>query len=114
MDTFKAMAMGMANRGRPRKVFDWKKAAELIRDRTPAFVEAGLREDWDYTSGVIFEDGKIDEECYTYLASNWATPQICMDGEFIDCFVMECDTEWRSDTKWPDVAREIVLAKVST
>ena len=108
MDTFTAFAMGQANRGNPLMVFDWKKAAEIIRDEKPQEAEAGLAGDWGYTAGVIFSDGKIVESEHAYLASNWATPQILIDGKYRDCYVMEGDTEWDEGTMWPDEARAIL------
>ncbi len=108
MDTLSAFAMGQANLGRPHKVFDWKKAAEIIRDEKPNRASAGLAGDWEYTGGDIYRDGKIVEDDYTYLSSNWATPQICVDGDYRDCFVMQGETEWSSDTKWPDEAKAIL------
>ena len=110
MDTISAFARGMANSGRPRMVFDWKRCAEIIRDERPREVEAGLAGDWEWTGGVIFRDGKIVEDEYTFLSSNWATPQILIDGSYRDCYVMQSETEWDSGTKWPDEARAILAA----
>ncbi len=59
MDTLSAFAMGQANLGRPHKVFDWKKAAEIIRDEKPNRASAGLAGDWEYTGGDIYRDGKM-------------------------------------------------------
>jgi hypothetical protein len=47
MDTMRAFAMGEANRGKELKVFDWEKAARLIRERSPESVWAGLSGDWE-------------------------------------------------------------------
>jgi hypothetical protein len=108
MDTISAFAMGMANQGRPKMVFDWKRCAEIIRDENPQEVEAGLSGDWEWTGGVIFKDGKIVDDQYTYLSSNWARPQVCVDGDYRDCFVMKSDANWDSGTKWPEEARAIL------
>lgn len=110
MDTFAAFAMGAANRGKPLMVFDWKKAAEIIRKEMPREAEAGLEGDWQFTGGLIFRDGKIVDDCYTYLASTWARPQILIDGAYRDCFVMEGETEWNESTKWPAEAKAILSA----
>lgn len=114
MDTFSAFAMGAANRGKPPMVFDWVKAATLIKERAPSRARAGLSGDWDWTGGVIFADGAPvpREETYTFLSSTWATPELDLDGEVIDCFIMAKDSPgWGSDTYWPDEALAI-LAKV--
>lgn len=105
--------MGEANRGKPLKIFDWDKAARLIKERKPICATAGLEGDWDYTSGEIFANGAPfpREHASTYLASTWATPQIEIDGDTIDCFVMESERpEWNSHTYWPDSAMEILVA----
>ena len=107
-------SIGQANRGREQKVFDWVKAANLIKNH-PDFpniqCEAGLAGDFEYTGGIIF-DGKIVEDDYTYLASTWATPTLIIDGEEHDCYVMENFTEWneaRSGQKRPKVLLTVSL-----
>lgn len=109
MDTIRAFMMGEANRGRELMVFDWEKAARLIAERKPSTASAGLSGDWEWTGGDIWRDGGPVIDDYTYLASTWATPEIDIDGEVIDCFRMQSATPgWGSDTKWPQSALEIV------
>lgn len=109
MDTFAAFIMGEANRGRPLRVFDWNKAATLIKERSATQASAGLTEDWDWTGGSILKDGKPDMEDYTYLASTWATPVLIIDGDYIECFLMENDVPgWNAETKWPESALAIL------
>lgn len=107
MDTMQAWARGEANRGKPLMVFDWHKAARLIKELKPKFVTAGLSGDWEWTGGTIYDNGPV-HDCYTYLASTWATPEISIDGNVFDCFIMESETEWRADTKWPQSAIDIL------
>lgn len=103
MDTLSAFANGEANRNKELMVFDWDKAAQLIRENKPETVSAGLRGDWEWTGGTIWENGEPDMESYTYLSSTWAVPEIDLDGEIIECFKMQSETnEWDSRTKWPD------------
>ena len=107
MDSFAALAMGMANRGKPLMVFDWNKAAELIKSRQPVTVSAGLAGDWEYTGGEIWANGKPvpEDEAYVYLASTWAYPEIEIDGVRQVCYVMEDETDgWDAHTYWPDEA----------
>ena len=108
MDTVVAWSLGEANRGKPLMIFDWHKAAELIKECSPKEVHAGLRGDWEWTGGAIYKDGKPvpQEDTYVYLASTWATPEIELDGQVFDCFVMEGESSngWGSDTYWPDSA----------
>lgn len=104
MDTMKVFARGEASKDNKVMVFDWDKAARLIRKHKPRVAEAGLQADWEGTGGVIFENGKPVTDSYTYLASAWAAPQIELDGEAQDCFVMRSKTKWDSGTKWPKSA----------
>lgn len=109
MNTWAAFAMGEANRGKEMMVFDWNKAARLIRERKPECASAGLRGDWEYTGGAIYEDGKPVMGDYTYLASTWAVPELDMDGAIVECFRMKHEVPgWDSKTKWPKSALDIL------
>jgi hypothetical protein len=70
MDSWSAFAKGEANRGKELMVFDWVKAAKLIKERKPIIASAGLCSDWEWTGGTIYENGKPvkKEDTYTYLA----------------------------------------------
>lgn len=108
MDTIYAFANGLANRGKELMVFDWHKAARLIRERGAQDASAGLSGDWEGTGGAILYDGKPCFET-TYLASTWATPELEIDGKLMDCFLMQSETDgWDCDTKWPESALEIL------
>ena len=108
MDSLSAFAMGEANKGKPLMVFDWDKAARLIVERKAKQARAGLSGDWEWTGGQIW-NGKPDMEDYTYLASTWATPEVEIDGEVEDCFVMQSEQpDWDAKTKWPESALKIV------
>ena len=101
MDTLKAFAMGEANRGKELMVFDWDKAARLIKESGCAEASAGLRGDWEWTGGRIFKDGKPYRGDYTYLASTWAVPEIEIDGRFYDCWKYEKELpRCGPNTKW--------------
>jgi hypothetical protein len=118
MDTLTVFAMGEANRGNKMKVFDWNKAAQIIKDRHASHASAGLSGDWEYTGGSILEDGKpVDkDETYVYLASTWATPELEIDYDTVDCFVMEDDVPpaWTdggddfASVYWPKSALDIL------
>ncbi len=109
MDTWSAFMMGQVNRGKELMVFDWAKAAHILRENGADYAEAGLAGDWSYTGGAILEDGKPVEEPYTYLASTWATPQLYLgQGVYVDCYLMQSETPgWDSSTCWPDEALSI-------
>lgn len=110
MDTISAFAMNRAAiaAGNVGKVFDWIKAAQIIRDRKPTEAVAGLSADMEWTAGTIYRDGKPvpSDESPTYLSSTWATPVLVLDdGEEIPCFLPKPDAPgWDSDTSWPPEA----------
>ncbi len=117
MDSLLAFTKGAANRGKEMMVFDWHKAAELIRDTGAKSASAGLRGDWDYTGGAILENGKpvASQDTYTYLASTWATPELELDdGARMPCYRMQSECpDWGAATYWPDTALAIVKATFS-
>ena len=47
MDTLMAFVIGERNRHKELMVFDWNKAARLIKERKPFVASAGLRDDWE-------------------------------------------------------------------
>ena len=109
MDTWSAFQMGEANRGKELKVFDWDKAARLIKEHNAKEASAGLEMDWEWTGGEIFRNGKPVLDSYTYLSSTWATPELEIDGEVFDCYTMQSETDgWDYDTKWPESAIKIL------
>jgi len=111
MDSRLAFANGEMYRNKESMVFDWEKAAELIKEHQPKLARAGLRDDWEYTGGSIWKDGSpVDEEStYVFLASTWAVPEIELDGEVQECYKMENEVpEWGAETFWPEEARKII------
>lgn len=112
MDTMTAFANGEANRDKGSMVFDWNKAAKLIKESGVKNASAGLSGDWEWTGGTILDNGKIPEDSHTYLASTWATPELEINGETIDCYLMQGETDgWDSDTFWPESAKAIMEEK---
>lgn len=111
MDTMEAFARGLASRGNESMVFDWCKAARIIKERKPELVEAGLAGDWEWTGGRIYKDGAPvpGDQTYTFLASTWAEPMLEVDGEFMDCYLMKSQSPgWDSSTYWPQEALDIL------
>jgi hypothetical protein len=89
-------------------VFDWVKAAQLIRDRRPLKAVARLAEDIDWTSVVIYCNGAIVDGGTPFLASSWATPVLVLDDEEIDCFVELIKDDSHYELMWPKEARAIL------
>lgn len=110
MDTISAFMNGQLNMGKARMVFDWDEAATLIAQHKPKRASAGLAGDWEWTGGEIWADGAPvpREDTYTYLASTWATPELNMDGDIVECYRMEYETEWDEETYWPESALRIL------
>lgn len=110
MSSDQIWAMSQATTGKMSKVFDWDKAATLIVEKGAQSAEAGLMEDWNWTSGSILEGGKpILERNMSHLASRWATPVVVIDGEEIECWRHPSEVpEWDAETFWPSSALEIL------
>lgn len=109
MDSMLAYANNLAaqERGAEDRVFDWHKAATLIKERKPTMASAGLQGDWEWTGGPIFEDGKPvpRDKTYTYLMSSWAIPELDLDGEVQECWCRPSEhPEWGAETYWPESA----------
>lgn len=111
MDTLSAFAMGEVNRYKPMMVFDWVRAARIIKERKPKTACAGLRGDWEYTGGEIYANRAPvpAEDTYVYLASTWAVPEIEVDGDVEECYKMQSDVPgWDAKTYWPAEAKQII------
>ena len=103
-----AFGRAQAAKGNEPMVFDWDRAAQILKDNSVQNAQAGLEEDWEYTGGDILVDGKIPKKSYTFLSSTWARPQLQYQGELINCYKMRKDTpNWSSEIFWPDSARKI-------
>ena len=56
-----------------------------------------------------------EDDTYVYLASIWATPELDLDGDVVDCFIEntpEANPEaWDAKTYWPESALAILKEK---
>lgn len=112
MNTLQAFGRNLAARGRETMVFDWDKAARLILEKKPKEASAGLRSDWEWTGGGIWSEGKPVKDDYTYLSSTWATPELDLDGDVVECFRPGSEVpDWGPNTKWPASALAILGIK---
>lgn len=112
MDVFTGSRASEAQaRGAIFMAFDWDKAAAIIKEAlktNPNLVaEAGLQGYWNFTGGIIFEDGKPTNDNYTYLQSNWAEPTLEINGEDIECWT-EANERFKEDTKWDKTSLDII------
>jgi hypothetical protein len=92
-------------------VFDWIKAAKIIKEQKPRVASAGLNGDWSHTGGDIYNDGKPVFDSYTYLQSIWAKPTLVLnDDEELECWLYTDEDEygWDEKTKWPKEAIDIL------
>ena len=99
--------------GKEPKIFDWDKAARLIREWQPNVAAAGLQEDWFWTGMDIYRDGRaIDKDevsMFPYTKSCWATPILVLDGEEIACWIpASAKPEQNANTYWPKSALNIL------
>lgn len=81
------------------KYMDWKKVQQIVNDHPDSVIYAGLMEDWDNTSGLIYARGEYYNG-YVYGASVWATPIVDIDGEEIECWTYEKTKEGSSIPSW--------------
>jgi hypothetical protein len=102
------MSKGQANKNKKHRVFDWASAARRIKGANPDVAMAGLGGDWDFTCGTIYEDGEPVLDGGAYLSSNWAHPELNMDGAIADCWIWADETEWDEATCWPQEALDIL------
>ncbi len=103
-----AFIKGLINRDNEQMVFDWDKAAKIIKTKNLSFAQAGLQDDLGYTAGIIWDNGIIyDDSCY--LASTWAMPVLVTDTEEIPCYKMQHEVpNWNEYTLWPKSAKRII------
>lgn len=114
LEGFDPIGKGVVNRalGNPLRTFNWDKAAIIIREyfnlHPDLKAEAGLQGDWDYTGGVIFENGKPTNDEYTYLSSNWSIPTLILSWDGCEQKEIElyCDEDSRfySSSKWDETS----------
>ena len=90
------------------KVFDWDKAAKIIKERKPETAMAGLAEDWFWTGRTIYKNSRPVKENCAFLASQWATPVLRIDNDEIECYQPRWCCSWNEYTKWPESALEIL------
>lgn len=81
------------------KFMDWDKVKDIIEQNPDSEIYAGLMEDWNNTSGLIFAKGNYYDG-YVYGCSNWATPIVDVDGEEIECFTYEETQEGSGKPTW--------------
>lgn len=81
------------------KYMDWKKVQQIVDENPNSVIYAGLQEDWNNTSGLIFAEGKYYDG-YVYGASCWATPIVDVDGEEIECWTNEKTEEGSGKPVW--------------
>lgn len=98
------------------RTFDYDRGRELIKsiikDDPECVISLGLREDWNNTSGFIYDNGTIQND-YFYLSSCWATPIINVwregqeDDEEIECW-KRGEGESNPSKEWIELLRKEV------
>lgn len=82
------------------KYMDWEKAEKICLDNPEATIRAGLMEDWNNTSGIVFMKGAWYDGGILYDASKWATPILDVDGKEIECWTHERHERRNVPTWW--------------
>ncbi len=94
------------------KSLDFEKAYQIIENEKDNidYVTGGLAEDWEYTEGTIFMDGKYvkkDENDFEspYFSSYWATPAIEInykngESKMIECYEESNECCWEIPKWW--------------
>lgn len=81
------------------KYMDWNKVKEIVENNPNSVIYAGLMEDWNNTSGLIYAKGKYYNG-YVYGCSSWATPIVDVDGKEIECWTHEETKEGSDKPDW--------------
>lgn len=81
------------------KYMDWEKVKKIVEEHSNSVIYAGLMEDWNNTSGLIFAKGKYYDG-YVYGASCWATPIVDVDGKEIECWTNDESKGCSNRPKW--------------
>jgi hypothetical protein len=81
------------------KYMNWKKVQEIVDAHPNSVIYAGLMEDWNNTSGLIFAKGRYYDG-YVFGCSTWATPIVDVDGEEIECWTYEETKEGSDKPNW--------------
>lgn len=71
------------------RVLDWMAALYYISKANGKSVYAGLSEDWDYTCGVIYENGRLVRDERVFIVARESTPCVAIgsrNSERIPCW----------------------------
>lgn len=90
------------------QVFDWDKAAKIIKESGCTEAEAGLIEDWFWTAIDIFKGGQPVCSEWGWLASYWATPVIKIGNTYHECYTQQENSDFDAHTRWPESALKIL------
>lgn len=89
------------------KYMDWEKVQQIVNEHPNSVIYAGLMEDWNNTSGLIFARGQYYNG-YVYGCSLWATPIVDVDGEEIECWTFKKTKEGSGKPSWWGNGQELL------
>jgi len=78
------------------KIFDFDKCRAWVAERKPVHVDAGMLQDWWWTSATIYDNGEFVVDHRAWLHSGWATPVFKATLDNGDVIEVEC---WRDMTQ---------------
>lgn len=89
------------------KYMDWKKIQQIVNEHPNSVIYAGLQEDWNNTSGLIYAKGKYYKG-NVFGSSIWATPIVDVDGEEIEVWTYEETKEGSGRPSWWGNGQELL------
>lgn len=110
LNTVKAMfQFGHISKDKCDMVFDWEKAAQIIKDTRPYIAYAQLEEDWEKETRKIYQGG-IPVYSETVHSQKYRPMLVVNSEKPIPCFKMEYDTNGMEP--WPTRALNILEGKL--
>jgi hypothetical protein len=100
----------------PRRVFDWDRAAEIIREHRPKSVVVGRKGDTTGFIEPIYADGEVAPRGAVAPTLVSFLPLVLrLDwGEEVECWAYDFEhPEWTAETWWPSSALHILTGATS-
>lgn len=90
------------------KFMDWKKVQQIVDEHPNSVIHAGLQEDWNNTSCLIYANGQYYYGHSFYGCSIWATPIVDVDGEEIETWTYAKTKEGSEIPSWWGNGQEVL------
>jgi hypothetical protein len=67
------------------KEYDWNKLQSYLDSEKQ--IDVGMKEDWYWTGEELKQESIDKKKIGGISGSNWATPSVLIDNEYIDCYI---------------------------